>query len=93
MCDDELDCITNAVGMYRTILDEADDLAGDGVFDLGVDPEAEVRQNMPRLLAGLSPQARALLADHLGHLAELVAFTHRVTSRADKLETLVADDS
>lgn len=73
---DEVDCITRAIALYDRVLDDADvHQSQPAVWD---DPEAEVRDMLPRLLAWLSPDARALMRDHLTHTSELVAFVHRV---------------
>jgi len=70
---DELDCITEACAMYEVILEA---VTGDVACDMA--PEDELRAKMPTLLAELSPQARAMLDDHLDHVRELVAHFHRL---------------
>lgn len=80
MCPDELDCITRAVAMYRAILDEAERLSRPQVSSL--DPEAELRDRLPAIFAQLSPAARGMLADHLDHTIELVAFLNRLPAAA-----------
>lgn len=75
MSHDELDCLTRAVALYDRALDDADrHHTQPAVWD---SPEDEVRDILPRLLAWLSPDARALMRDHLDHTSELVAFVHR----------------
>lgn len=75
---DELDCITRAAAMWRSILEEADrnSWLGLGLETLD-DPEDEIREQMPWLLARLSPEARDIIGDHLTHCETLVAFVHR----------------
>lgn len=78
MSHDEVDCITRAVALYETILDSAACHHRPGPqAEAVVDPETEVREVLPLLLGWLSPEARALIHDHLDHTAELVAFVHR----------------
>lgn len=79
MGHDEVDCITRGVALYDTVLAEAgrqQTCRHRGTW--GDDPEAEVRDMLPRLLAWLSPEARAYMRDHLAHTSELVSFVHRV---------------
>ncbi len=77
MVHDELDCATDAVVMYQAILGDAARLATDTPDPDVVDAETELRRELPRLYATLTGPARAMLADHLAHLGELVAFVHR----------------
>ncbi len=43
------------------------------------DPECELWVVLPAVLAGLSEEARALVRDEIAHVADIVAFLHRVT--------------
>lgn len=78
MSHDEVDCITRAVALYEGVLDGADGHHQPGPRRCTLDPETEVREVLPMLLGWLSPEARALIRDHLDHTTELVAFVHRV---------------
>lgn len=79
MSHDEVDCITRAVALYETILESAACHHRPGPHtEALVDPETEIRELLPLLFGWLSPEARALMHDHLDHTAELVAFVHRV---------------
>ena len=72
VCNRELDCITDAAGMYQSILASADTAKQSTLT-----PEEELRVKLPLLLAQLSPAAHAMIRDHLDHLRELVAHVHR----------------
>lgn len=76
MCANELGCVTDAVGMYQSILTEAGQWCPGEPSHL--DPEHELRVKLPLMFGQLSPSAQAILQDHLNHLSELVAFVHRV---------------
>lgn len=80
-CIDGLDCITEAVGIWGVAVGEAERF--DGRYDSGpgVDPGTELRERLPGLLGQLSPDARALVLDHVRHTADLVAFVHRALGR------------
>lgn len=78
MSHDEVDCITRAVALYEGVLDRAAGHHKTGQPQAAVDAETEVREVLPLLLGWLSPEARALIRDHLDHTTELVAFVHRV---------------
>ena len=77
----EVDCITRAVGMHRAIIDAACERPWGRTCSS--DPETELRTRLPWMLGRLSPEARALLADQWDHVAELVAFMHRISSRVE----------
>lgn len=74
----EIDCITDACGMWSSILEEADSLGHGRESDLGA--HEELRMKLPLMYSYLSPAARQVLADHLDHLRELVADMHRRTN-------------
>jgi hypothetical protein len=67
---DDLACVTDAVSMWRTVTDQATDVGGGAPNG---DPELELRERLPVMLATLSPAAMAVLRDHLAHVEELVA--------------------
>lgn len=88
MRHDELDCATSAVVMYQAILSEAARLAGTDAFDPEVvDPESELRRELPWMYAQLTAPARAMLADHLAHLGTMVAFVHRAERHVNAAES------
>lgn len=74
--------------MYQTILGDAARLAGTDAFDPDIiDPEAELRRELPWMFAQLTGPARAMLADHLEHLGTMVAFVHRASVHVNAAES------
>lgn len=74
--------------MYQAILSDAERLVGTDAFDPdGVDPEAELRRELPWMFAQLTGPARAMIADHLEHLGTMVAFVHRAGRHVNAAES------
>lgn len=81
---DGLKCMTEAVPMWAALMAEADDLASacPGLHrPVNVEIGDEIRTAMPWMLASLSPEARAAIADWTNHVSELVAFVHRASAQ------------
>jgi hypothetical protein len=73
---DEFDFVTGGTAMLSALLDEAWELCESD--DSAGDPEDDLRQMLPGLLAQLPPGAIALLEDQMRHIGEIVAFVHRL---------------
>lgn len=79
MCHDEVACVTAGTALVSLVLDEADALAHPppaAWMAPWVSPEDELRVRLPAMLSQLSPEARALIREHQGHMSDLVAGLH-----------------
>ncbi len=78
---DEMACVTNATAMYVAILDEADELSTRSRCSTDQVLERErLQARLPKLLAQLSQEGRAIMRDHFNHYLEMVAFVHQAES-------------
>lgn len=75
MDHNEVACLTAGTAMIQAILEQAEAIAPPSEY-AETDPRHELRTRLPRMLAQLSPEARALLYDHQSHVVELVAGLH-----------------
>lgn len=78
----EVDCLTEGVAWFTTVLDQADHLPRRQWWRFHLrrrweSPDEELRALMPYLLAELSPGARLLLRDKHSHVTELVVGLHQ----------------